>query len=397
MLQRRWLSVFSAVSCFALALAAQEDPKPVADPAAIMEARPGETVKIPEHWSRWAYPQEVTLPEKSQLYLVVKGDTLWDLGQRFLGNPFAWPQIWEQNKWIKDPHWIYPGDPLVIPVEKQVIASATSPATEPPPEVSRLRPDGGKTITRPIQTEYAFTFQDFIQLPYLVPQGAEAHFQTIGALRIAERRMQDRTFLGDGEVIYLSGGSDRGVKVGDRFVVLKVAQRKLNHPDPAQKDAMGDVVQQVGVVRVTQVNPAGSVAIIEKSMDSIEVGYHVAPFVDPANLVATLRADINGAVPIQEPSARIIFARDNHEHTANGEMLIIDRGSKDGLKVGEVLLCARRQTWEGRAGESAKDRVDETTTFYIGQVVVVRTEESSATVRILRATQEMLAGDILTR
>jgi len=209
--------------------------------------------------------------------------------------------------------------------------------------------------------------------------------------------MQDRTFLGDGEVIYLSGGSDRGVKVGDRFVVLKVAQRKLNHPDPAQKDAMGDVVQQVGVVRVTQVNPAGSVAIIEKSMDSIEVGYHVAPFVEPANLVATLRADINGAVPIQEPSARIIFARDNHEHTANGEMLIIDRGSKDGLKVGEVLLCARRQTWEGRAGESAKDRVDETTTFYIGQVVVVRTEESSATVRILRATQEMLAGDILTR
>lgn len=396
MLQRRWLSAITAVSCFALALAAQ-DSKPTAEPPAITEARPGETVKIPAHYSRWAYPQEVTIPEKSQLYLVVKGDTLWDLGQHFLGNPFAWPQIWEQNKWIKDPHWIYPGDPLVIPVEKQVVATATSPATEPPAEVAGLRPDRVKTITRPTQTEYAYTFQDFIQLPYLAPKGAEAHFQEIGALRIAERRMQDRTFLGDGEIIYLSGGSDRGVKVGDRFVVLKVAQRKLRHPDPEQKEVMGDVVQQVGVVRVTQVNPAGSVATIEKSMDSVEVGYVVAPFVEPANLVAAPRPATTGAVPIQEPSARVVFTRDNHEHTANGEMLIIDRGAKDGLKVGEVLICARRQTWEGRAGESAKDRVEESTTFYVGQVVVVRTEESTATVRILRTNQEMLVGDILTR
>ncbi len=396
MLQRRWLSAITAVSCFALALAAQ-DSKPTAEPPAITEARPGETVKIPAHYSRWAYPQEVTIPEKSQLYLVVKGDTLWDLGQHFLGNPFAWPQIWEQNKWIKDPHWIYPGDPLVIPVEKQVVATATSPATEPPAEVAGLRPDRVKTITRPTQTEYAYTFQDFIQLPYLAPKGAEAHFQEIGALRIAERRMQDRTFLGDGEIIYLSGGSDRGVKVGDRFVVLKVAQRKLRHPDPEQKEVMGDVVQQVGVVRVTQVNPAGSVATIEKSMDSVEVGYVVAPFVEPANLVAAPRPATTGAVPIQEPAARVVFTRDNHEHTANGEMLIIDRGAKDGLKVGEVLICARRQTWEGRAGESAKDRVEESTTFYIGQVVVVRTDESTATVRILRTNQEMLVGDILTR
>lgn len=396
MLQRRWLSAITAVSCFALVSAAQ-DPKPAAEPAAITEARPGETVKVPAHYSRWSYPQEVTIPEKSQLYLVVKGDTLWDLGQTFLGNPFAWPQIWEQNKWIKDPHWIYPGDPLVIPVEKQVIASATSPATEPPPEVAGLKPDRVKTITRPTQIEYAFTFQDFIQLPYLAPKGAEAHFQDIGALRIAERRMQDRTYLGDGETLYLSGGADRGVKVGDRFVVIKVAQRKLKHPDPAQKEVLGDVVQQVGVVRVTQVNPTGSVAVIEKSMDSIEVGYVVAPFVEPANLVAAPRADITGVVPIQEPSARVVFARDSHEHTANGEMLIIDRGAKDGLKVGDVLLCARRQTWDTGAGEAKKGAAEEATTFYIGQVVVVRADDASATVRILRTTQEMIPGDTITR
>lgn len=400
MLLRRCLSVFSTLSCFALVLTAQEAPAPQTDPASIMDARPGQTVKVPAHWSRWTYPQEVTIPEKSQIYLVVKGDTLWDLGQRFLGNPFAWPQIWEQNKWIKDPHWIYPGDPLIIPVEKQVVASATSPAAEPPSEVAGLRPDRTKAISRPVQAEYAYTFQDFIQLPYLVPEGAEAHFKQLGALPITDRRMQDRTYLGDGEILYLAGGADRGVKVGDRLVVLKVAKRGLKHPDRSRKETMGDVVQQVGVVRITQVTANGSVAVIEKSMDSIEVGYQAAPFKEPANLVANLRADVTGPVPIQEPTATVVYARDDHEHTANGEMLIIDRGAKDGLKVGDVLLCARRQSWDAGSGEGSQkkeNRVESSTTFYVGQVMVVRTEESSATVRILRATEEMRVGDLLTR
>jgi hypothetical protein len=49
-----------------------------------------------------------------QAYIVRKGDTLWDIAFRFLGDPFAWPQIWHQNPSIKDPNLIYPGDNLTI-------------------------------------------------------------------------------------------------------------------------------------------------------------------------------------------------------------------------------------------------------------------------------------------
>ena len=72
-------------------------------------------------------------------YTIQKGDTLWDLSQKFLNNPWYWPKIWSLNPGIENPHWIYPGNKLrIVPGE----GGAQSPA-----QVQAEEPEGGIDAT----------------------------------------------------------------------------------------------------------------------------------------------------------------------------------------------------------------------------------------------------------
>src|SRR5690606_19072828 len=45
---------------------------------------------------------------------VERGDTLWDITNRYFGNPWEWPKIWSYNPEITNPHWIYPDDSIAL-------------------------------------------------------------------------------------------------------------------------------------------------------------------------------------------------------------------------------------------------------------------------------------------
>src|SRR3972149_219415 len=82
------------------------------------------------------------------VHTVVAGDTLWDLSAKYLGSPWKWADIWERNRFLTNPHYIYPGVKVVIvpPGAKEITLaqeaeSASGPA-EPALPVEEVKPAG---------------------------------------------------------------------------------------------------------------------------------------------------------------------------------------------------------------------------------------------------------------
>jgi len=379
---------------------------------------------VGDHWTPYDPPSPESFPQGSKIHLIVPGDTLWDLSAKYLENPFLWPQIWDVNQYITDSHWIYPGDPLLIPGKPTVIsekgpgpsiemleppATSTTPQTPPvlpgsptdlppgaeAPSPARLVPTG--PVLAPVADPNDVNCSSFIVDSFVEPE-----------LYINDREDGARTIFAEGDIVYLSRGMDGRLTPGDEFTIV-VKEGVVPHPIFAED--VGESIRMVGRVRVIALQEASATAEIVHTCDSIEVGMPLIPYQEiPVPLTTPGEFRRYGVRLDTGNSGYIVDVFPDKASIGAGDIVNIDLGSDNGLQPGDVLTVFRE--WGGpvsfystesyidspqaraekRRAKEGFDPGDYAQTV-LGQIVVLRTQKHTATAKVTLSARELNLGD----
>ena len=276
-------------------------------------------------------------PEK---YVVVKGDTLWDISGKFLKDPWRWPQIWNLNREeIKNPHWIYPGDLIVLdrsgkePRLSLVKGGQNGMQTVKLSPGARMTEIGSDAIPAiPIRVIHPFLSQ-----PRVVPLGALDNAPYILGTNA------ERVVLGSGDEAFATGGKD-GVR---NWNVLRPG-KALN--DPETGEVLGYEVEYLGDART----------LVEGAPQKIRITQSVQEILPRDKLVEAADSstfEYMPHAPEGQVNGRIISAYGGMSDSGRYQTVVINRGSRDGLEAGHVLAVYR----EGQAVSLTRDEKDRMT------------------------------------
>lgn len=323
------------------------------------------------HWTPYDPPEPA-----EGAYIIQKGDTLWDISERFLDDPFLWPQIWEENKYILDSHWIYPGDPLVIPPKPTVIPKVEEKppvVEEKPEEVAPAPPEEPVTPPGPILKPVA-DYTDMFCSGYVV----KTH--TTSGIKIAGREELGKFALSEGDIVYINKGYADGIQGGDEFSLIR-ANRTIYHPSDGKP--FGIEVVRLGRIHVIAVQEKTATARIAFSCSDILVGEEVVPFYDiPIPMVEgstfeRWKTEFSG-----KPTGFILDTRDALETVGEGHIVYIDLGENAGVRPGDYLRIYRENT-----------DAEELPRIMLGELVVLTVQKDTATGKIVTSVKEMEPGD----
>ncbi len=330
-------------------------------------------------------------------HTVQQGETLWGLAQQFLGDALLWPEIYRLNTTVvEDPHWIFPGEELrLVAGEEQAAAPApaaadTAPAgnveVTPTPEAapaqaarSRVLP-GADQPTIFSQQQAARAQQNILQIQEMrayrgVREGEfyaaafltdsrslEAGVLGANVEQTAVSRLANRETTALYSTVTVTPPGGTSYKKGDLLLAYRVGRAILG---------FGEVIEPIGLLAVTSDGEAGQpvtaqVRALYGQMDLGALLFKVQPF----------RYDSNAhAVPVDSGiTGAVIATRRDGELTTIQDELFIDRGSDDGVHLGDIFHISAPAS----SSELVRDQAD---------ALVVKLEAKTATVLVLQVSQ----------
>jgi LysM repeat protein len=309
-------------------------------------------------------------PSAPKSYVVQKGDTLWGLANKFLKDPWLWPEIWYVNPEVSNPHRIYPGDTLRLAMGKdgkeqlQVVHNSGS--------ATRLEPLLRSTeLEAPIANIPYATIAAFLSRPgVLTKQQVEAAPYVLA--------LRDRHLIaGSDNEVYVR---KLGAAVGEHFNVMHVGD-KLKDPDGGKM--LGYLANYAGSAVVTRAgNPAS--ALITDSEREIVAGDVLIP--EAGGSVA----DIVPHVPAAEVHARVVSVVNGVLLAGQYQVVAINRGSQQGIEPGHVLRV-------NESGDTIRDQCATVTGLGTCTAHQVKLPvESAGTLLMFRVFDHLSYGLVLT-
>jgi hypothetical protein len=296
-------------------------------------------------------------------YTVKKGDTLWDISQRFNDTPWQWPELWKENDQLSNPHWIYPGERIRLyrksDEEKQQVATPTVT-----PEVSATEELGP-------QVNFYYGRMDrigFIRKPPV---------QELGFIFSV---LNDKKLVSAGDVVYIrppESGRVVDFAPGSRFTVF----RRLKPTEERKSDkTIGTQHYLLGLVEVTQNESKYAIAKVIEAFRAIEPGDLLMAYKQgPREILVTKSTPgIHGT---------LIGTEEHNELIGTDTVAFIDKGTEDNIHVGQEYKIYTQETKKGSDGKELKLAPVDT-----GAFIVLRTEKTTSTVYITQTYANIFPG-----
>ena len=261
-------------------------------------------------------------------YTVKRGDTLWDIAALFLRDPWLWPEIWQVNQQVKNPHLIYPGDVLALAY-----------AANGDPQVRLARGGGARldpllrssALDGAIATIPYSAIAAFLERPTVLSKE-----QVKDAPRVLAFR-NEHMIGGAGIEAYIRGLS--GAQQNSRYSVVHIGD-EIRDPDD------GDVIGYQGTYTATAVivNPGetAKAALTDSARETLE-GDRLFGGDSEVPLNFMPRS------PGREISGQIVSVIDGVTVIGQYKIVAINRGRRHGLEPGHVLAI-------DEAGLEVRDR-----------------------------------------
>lgn len=269
-------------------------------------------------------------------YVVVKGDTLWDISGHFLKDPWLWPEIWQINPEISNPHLIYPGDVIHLAFEggRPVLKIDRGGARPSGRRVVRLSPEPRYSpLEEAIPTIPIDAIEQFLKYPRIVTE------QELEDSAYVVANAEGRLISGTGHKIYARGLGDSDI---GRYAVVRRGDvyRRAGDAD----EVLGYEALHVGDVRVIE-HAEPSTLLITQADREVLKGDRLLPIVEEE-----IDQHFIPHAPETPVEGRIISVLDGISRIGQFQVVAVDRGVQDDLEVGHVLAVYQ-------TGETVRDTV----------------------------------------